>query len=176
MYCYCVLLCWLLCFKHGSCLNILIMKSLFLASWFSGTKFIKQPPVRVQSRWQRREWTCGNSMTYLDTVCTSGCRPQSSWRETTFLFMEGSSKGVQNNRHLRDRQGARKRLRTQEENTLGAIEATLLVLPHQPIWSAEGALPLSPLSMVDKWVCLLDSDYGYSEYSMECHDISHRWC
>lgn len=36
----------------------------------------------------------------------------------------------------------------------------------------KGALPTSPLSMLDKWVCLLDSDYGSSEYSMVCSNIS----
>lgn len=37
-----------------------------------------------------------------------------------------------------------------------------------------GALPTSPRSMPDKCLCLLDSDYGYSEYSMLCSNLSHR--
>lgn len=126
-------------FKDRSCLNV-FMESPFLSSWLRNyqrpNKFIKQPLVRVQGLWQRE----GNHV----EISTGRRRRMPSWvgvGGSTFLFMEGSSKKPKPNR---GRHGARRRLRTQEENTLGGALQPLGVTSAANSVCWRGTASISP--------------------------------
>lgn len=101
----------------------------------------------------------------LDTVSTSRCRCTSSWGETTFLFMEGSSKKLKNKRQA----GCQKETENTGRKHPQGCKSNPSGPPQPPIQSAVRVLPNISLSMLDKWVVLFNSNYAYSDYSVVCN-------